>query len=148
MKSFLLLLFIASTVWAGRPRVPVPDTPDLVHQNDQDLIDQIDNLARRTNSPPTDLTIVGGTVTINSHFHVVDTESSASTDDLDTIDGGKPGDTIILQAKDNARTVVIKDSTGNLNTVGDFSLDSSSDTITLIRASTTTWHEVARSNNG
>jgi len=45
--AFLFVFFASlSMALAGRPRVPVPNTPDLVHQNDQDLIDKIENLSR------------------------------------------------------------------------------------------------------
>ena len=109
------------------------------------------------NSPPfnssgtistagTELTIVSGVITITANYHTVDTESDASSDDLTTINGGTTGQLLTLQAADSSRTVVVKDGT-NLKTAGDFSLDNTEDTITLIYNGTN-WSEISRSNNG
>jgi hypothetical protein len=72
-------------------------------------------------------TIASGALTVmNSSAPIrileVDTEAAAASDDLDTITGGKEGQVIILKATDDARTVVVKDSTGNLELSADMSL--------------------------
>jgi len=94
----------------------------------------------------TELTIASGAITITGSYHTVDTEGDASSDDLDTINGGSEGNILVLRAANGARTVVLKDGTGNLQLAGDFSLDSLYDTIMLVRASTN-WLELSRSNN-
>lgn len=93
------------------------------------------------------LTIGTGAVTVAQSLAIVDTESSESTDDLDTINGGGTNAVLILKAADAARTVVLKDGTGNLILAGDFSLDNAEDMIMLIYIGTS-WHELCRSNNG
>lgn len=96
-----------------------------------------------------ELTIATGAITVTSGFHRVDTESDASSDDLDTINGGTTGMLLVLTAMDSARTVVLKDGTGNLALAGDFSLDNVEDTITLIYSGAgSVWKELARSDNG
>lgn len=92
-------------------------------------------------------TIAAGVITVTGHFHLVDTEADAATDDLDTINGGTTGQVIVLKAADGARDVVLKDGTGNLNLNGDFTLDNAADTISLIYNGAS-WDELSRSDNG
>ncbi len=95
------------------------------------------------------LTIASGAITLLGDFDaviLVDTEASAATDDLDTINGLREGQTVTLQAADGARTVVVKDTTGNLRTAGDHSLDAAADTITLM-ARATLAYELSRADN-
>ena len=93
-----------------------------------------------------ELTISGGAITVTQNYHQVDTQGDASTDDLDTINGGTVGQILILRAQNDSRTVVLKDGTGNLKLSGDFSLDDLDDTITLIYTGSN-WLEVATANN-
>ena len=93
-----------------------------------------------------ELTISGGSITVTQNYHQVDTQGDASTDDLDTINGGTVGQILILRAQNDSRTVVLKDGTGNLKLSGDFSLDDLDDTITLIYTGSN-WVEVATANN-
>jgi len=95
-----------------------------------------------------ELTIASGVVTADQTFHSIDTETDASTDDLDTINGGGDGDIIIIKAVHADRTIVVKDGTGNLQTAGHFSMDNSTDTMMLINSGGSTWLELSRSNNG
>jgi len=95
----------------------------------------------------TELTIAAGVITATRSFHSVDTESDASTDDLVTINGGTEGDILFLRADSSARTIVLKDQTGNLRLAGDFSMDNDQDTITL-HFEDPNWLERARSSNG
>lgn len=109
-----------------------------------------DNVTRRIvsdSAEPTELTIATGAVTCTGRFHRVDTEADGATDDLDTINGGVSGETLTLKAEDSARTVVVKDGTGNLQLEGDCTLDNAQDTITLIYDGSN-WLELSRSNNG
>ena len=94
----------------------------------------------------TEPTIASGVITITANYHTVDTEGDGGSDDLTTINGGTTGKLLTLQAADSSRTVVVKDGT-NLKTAGDFSLDNTEDTITLIYNGTN-WSEISRSNNG
>jgi len=92
-------------------------------------------------------TIASDAITVFTTKHKVDTESAGATDDLATINGGQLGKMVTLYPANTARTVVIKDGTGNIQSEGDFSMDSSQDNITLMYDGTN-WLEVNRANNG
>jgi hypothetical protein len=92
------------------------------------------------------LTIAAGVITAFHEYHAVDTEGAAATDDLDTISGGQPFQRITLTASNDARSVVLKDGTGNLQLAGDFTLDNSRDSISLIYNGAS-WLETSRSDN-
>ena len=95
------------------------------------------------------LTIASGAITVTTSYSRVDTEASAATDDLNTINGGVDGQRLVLSAAAGARTVVVKDGAGNIRTAGDFSLDNTQDTIELIfNGSVNEWYEISRSDNG
>lgn len=95
------------------------------------------------------LTIASGVITITNGFHRIDTEASAATDDLDTINGGLTGMILVITAANSSRDIVLKDGTGNLKLEGDCTLDNIEDTITLIYSgASAAWKEIARSNNG
>ena len=97
------------------------------------------------------LTIATGAISATKSYHKINTEASAATDDLDTINGGTDGMRLTLRANHAARTVVVKHATGNIRLDGsaDFSLDNTIDTITLIYDdSLAVWLEISRSNNG
>ena len=74
--------------------------------------------------------------------HAVNTEGNASTDDLDTINGGNLGDRLTLVASNSNRTVVAKDGTGNLVLGGDRTLDNTSDVLVLEKRGSS-WHQVS-----
>ncbi len=95
------------------------------------------------------LTIATGAITVRASYHRVDTEASAATDDLDTINGGQSGMRLVLQTVSNGRDVTIKNGTGNIILAGsDFTLDRDQDTIELIyNGVKSEWHELSRSNN-
>ncbi len=96
-------------------------------------------------------TIVSGVITltgVNKFRRVaVDTEAAAASDNLDTISGGNVGDLLIVQAANDARTVVCKNGT-SLKLQYDFSLNDSKDKLILICTAAGVWHELARANNG
>lgn len=95
-----------------------------------------------------DLTISGGVITVTGSYHRVDTEGSAASDDLDTITAAsESGQILVIRPSNSARTVVMKDGTGNLFLAGDFSMDNNTDTITLI-SDGSNWIETSRSDNG
>jgi hypothetical protein len=94
----------------------------------------------------TELTISGGEITVTQSYHDVDTQGGAASDDLDTINGGNIGSFLVLRPENAARTVVLKDATGNLVLAGDFTMDHRSDMILLIFGGTN-WVELSRSDN-
>lgn len=95
-----------------------------------------------------ELTIASGSITPTSQNHTVDTESDASSDDLATIVTTNIPDEglITIRAANGARTVVVKDATGNLRTIDDedYSLDDAEKSITFQRRGSTLY-EVSRS---
>ena len=95
-------------------------------------------------------TIAAGAITVDatSSYLSIATEGGAASDDLDIINGGEIGDILIVTAFSGSATVVMKDGTGNLRLAGDFSLDNSDDTITLMKNVSGNWVEVCRSDNG
>ena len=98
----------------------------------------------------TELDIASGVVTATGTVHYIDTESDASTDDLDTINGGVTGQILVLSALHDDRTVVAKDGTGNLLLANDFSMDHTNDRLVLIYDGTSSlnkWVELSRSSN-
>lgn len=114
------------------------------------------NSEAAANSPSTastleaSTTIASGAIdapSIRYNLLTVDTEASAATDDIDTINGSILGQVITLKAADSSRTVVVKDNTGNINLNGDFSLTNINDTITLIYRDPGQWSELSRSDN-
>jgi hypothetical protein len=84
--------------------------------------DGVDIVVLNPNSLPllsgtsTALTISAGVITLtnNSSSYTLDTEGAASSDDLDTINGGQDGQVIFLRSANNARNVVLKHATGNI----------------------------------
>lgn len=77
------------------------------------------------NADKTTVTINSGTIAVTRSFHLVDTESSAASDDLTTVTGMVDGQVLILGAANAARTVIIKNGTGNIVTFdgSDITLD-------------------------
>ena len=61
-----------------------------------------------------ELTIATGAITATQSLHQIDTEGDASTDDLDTINGGSEGRILDLNPISNVRDVVLKHGTGNI----------------------------------
>jgi hypothetical protein len=53
------------------------------------------------------LTISSGVITVTGNRHVVDTQSSAASDDLDTINGGAAGMVVLLRIANDGRNVVL-----------------------------------------
>lgn len=81
-----------------------------------------------------ELTIATGAVTpTGPGTFLVDTESDAASDDLDTLTATNmtDGDIVILRAASGARSVVIKHATGNIQCGSDFTLDNEYDRAVL-----------------
>jgi len=98
----------------------------------------------------TTLTISAAKITMTTNLASVDTEASASSDDLNEALGVATSAIISLRAYDASRTVVVKDNVGSVQFLGagDFSLDNSQDTISYIKFDGTHNYEIARSSNG
>jgi hypothetical protein len=64
---------------------------------------------------PKTLTIASGVVTVRRQsVYLIDTEAAASTDDLDTINGGYLGQVILLKMANSAHEPHLRDGVGNL----------------------------------
>jgi hypothetical protein len=63
----------------------------------------------------TELTIATGAITVTQTFHRIDTEADASTDNLDTINGGADGQFLVIRAENAGREVVVT-TAGNITT--------------------------------
>lgn len=84
---------------------------------------------------PIAVTISSGAISVvGPGIYLVSTEGAAASDDLTTINGGSPGDEIILRAADGTKTVVVKHGAG-IKIGADFSLDSAEDQVRLFKES-------------
>lgn len=96
-------------------------------------------------------TIASGEITVPGTFRIrfitVDTQGSAATDDLDVINGGVEGDLLFLQAANDARSVVLKNS-ASLPLGADFTMNITEDKTAMICTSTNVWERTATANNG
>lgn len=96
-----------------------------------------DGFSQLSLTTSTTLTISSGQITVTRSRHLVDTEASASWDDLDTIDGGVAGDVLVLQSVTSARVVVVRHNTGNIFLNGmDVYLDRPRKALTLLHDGT------------
>lgn len=98
-------------------------------------------------------TIASGSVTKTNSNMIVDTEASASADNLDNILGGTIGDIIHISSRDSGRDVTLRDSQGgtgqfHLNGSSNRVLDNIRDTITLRYTNDLFWLEEGFSSNG
>lgn len=93
------------------------------------------------------ITVVSGVITLtSSDFEqqvFLDTEASAATDDLDTIDGGFEGQVVAFKGGTSSRDVILKSGTGNLRLNGDYRLSDTNSRIVLRKVGSV-WLEVAR----
>ena len=94
-------------------------------------------------------TIASAKITPTTNLTIVDTEGSASTDDLNEAEGVPANAMFSLRAASAARTVVVKDTTGSVQFLmaGQMSLDNSQDTITFCNFDGTHAYEISRSDN-
>jgi hypothetical protein len=83
-----------------------------------------------------ELTIATGEVTKTQAVHTVDTQADAASDELDTINGGAEGEVLILIAENAARTVILKNGTGNLDIGGDVYLTDVDQPVVLVHDGT------------
>ena len=106
---------------------PYPNGQELTSANQNAPLSSLDsaitNIIGTDDSNPlyrlgtsSELTISSGAVTITKSHHTIDTESDASTDDLDTMTIATSNVFGTIRAENTARTIVIKDGTGNILT--------------------------------
>lgn len=140
--DYWLLLIFDGTNWYGLPFNTSPRTLTA----DMDVAGyDLNNVGILGFDAAAELTIATGSIAATQTYHTVDTEADAATDDLDTITGGVEGDELILRAENTARTVVVKNGTGNiLLPNGDYTIDDAEKMITLLYDGTN-WREKARS---
>ncbi len=93
-------------------------------------------------------TIAAGVITATRSRMIIDTESAAATDDLDTINGFVDGALLIIRQLNSARDITYKDGVGNLSLAGDFTPGDNESFLTLVYSETNSeWFEIARSIN-
>lgn len=93
-----------------------------------------------------ELTIASGAITVVQSNHLIDTESDAASDDLDTINGGSDGQLLFLQTADSGRDVTVKNLTGNISCGSDRLLSSLFDVICLKKRGST-WFMISFADN-
>jgi len=84
-----------------------------------------------------------GYITITHSYHQIDTESDASSDNLNTINGGSDGQILILRTSNSGRDVVLVHDDGNIfiSDGGDHTLSTANGIIVLFRNGSN-WYEL------
>lgn len=112
-----------------------------------ELFTKVDEVSTVVNALPLDatvlaevseLTIAAGVITVTTNYHSVDTEADAASDDLDTVSGTENGGIYLLRPSNDARSIVVKHGTGNIETVGgvDITLAEDDDLVFLVDVGT------------
>lgn len=80
------------------------------------------------------VTISSGAITVNKSYVEIDTESSAITDDLDTINNTAIGRVLYIAPANDGRDVVVKHETGNIHCPqnSDITLNGAADMLQLV----------------
>lgn len=113
---------------------------------------EIDPAVCRGFGAPLELTISGGKITVvdapvSFRSHTIDTENDDGTDDLYNINGGNPGELLMLQAEDDARTIVCRKGI-SLRLQRNFTFNNVQDILLLKCESEGVWYEISRSSSG
>lgn len=90
--------------------------------------------------------IAGGVIDIIGSFAIVNTEGGASSDDLDTINGGRDGQVLFLTPQFASNAVTVKHNTGNILLPGnaDIVLNQTRDILQLVfRGDNNEWYVVS-----
>lgn len=96
------------------------------------------------------LTISSGIINVTNSYHIVDTEASAGTDDLVTINGGVDGMILVIRQLTSSRDIVIKSGVGNIHlaAANDITLSAYRDKIQLIYdAADNAWSQLSFADN-
>jgi hypothetical protein len=132
------MAWTAPRTWVSGELVTAALMNSAVRDNMSILKTAINNSGELEFTDAAELTIASGVITVTQNYHKVDTESDASSDDLDTITVGTnvaAGFILHLRVESAARTVVIKNGTGgsdNLDIGSDVTLDESYKTYSLV----------------
>lgn len=98
------------------------------------------------------LTVTSGAITVDpgagEMHYALDTEGSALSDDLDTINGGSAGDTISVYLTDTSRVVKLKHNTGNIKLPGGKDFDLKSDLAVMLRYDGSFWWMIGGAGDG
>lgn len=105
-----------------------------------DLIDGTDDYVRLIGSTES-LSILSGSVGVQKNFAIIDTQSSAASDDLDTINGYGEGRILFVRQSDAARVVTMKHGTGNLTFWGGADIVLSATKWTLLIGTAAGWSD-------
>jgi hypothetical protein len=116
-------------------------TTEIIIENPELKNLDADNLAVKgkfSTTQGTTQTIASGIITAPSSNFLIETEASAATDDLDTINGGVDGMELTVGNVADARNVILKHNTGNIfNPAGfDIVLETTKDKVVLKYSST------------
>jgi len=105
-----------------------------------DLID-----SKLSQNSPRVLNISDDEIVVTQFLHYVDTEGSAPSDDLDTIEGGFDGRLLLLAIYDSTRTVTVNE-TGNIDLASStYAMSDLTKFLCLIyRDGTAKWRELFR----
>lgn len=87
---------------------------------------------------PSELTIDTGAVVKTQSYHTIDTESDASSDELDTINGGTEGELIAIRAVHTDRTVVLTEA-GNMILGGSSVTMDNTEVVAILFRTATKW---------
>ena len=94
--------------------------------------------------------IVSGVITATNTYQTTDTEASAATDDLNTINGGIDGELLILSGASSTRVVTVKHNIDNVRLDGaaDFAMTSGPRSRLTLQydSRVSQWIEISRSN--
>ena len=82
------------------------------------LAHSINNAGMLEFDDATELTISSGAITVTQNFHKVDTEADASTDYLDTINGGTAGMFLLIRTVSDSRDITIRHYQDNIYCAG------------------------------
>jgi hypothetical protein len=107
-------------------------------------------LARTYDDAVQQYTILSGVITVPTataySLVFIVSEGGAATDDLNTINGGIDGQLMTFVTTTSAQDITFKNNVDNLRLAGDFTLDTSLKTITLVKRGSL-WYETCRSSN-
>ncbi len=122
----------------------LPAQTQALDMSEQDIVDV--KLFRVPNTG--ELTIASGSIAVTGTYHTLDTESDASTDNLDDASGGVAGDKLKLQSANSNRDPTIVDGSGSdtFDCAGNFTLSTGSDIIQCFYFSAR-WIQEYRSDN-